>query len=65
MAGIIRSNKIKKEIERARKKGRTYRELTASFGVPKSTLSYWFGDSLGHPYDRKQQSEKMLSSLSS
>lgn len=55
MARIIRSEKIKKEVERARKQGKTYRELTATFGIPKSTLSYWFGDKLDHPYDREGQ----------
>lgn len=60
MVGIIHSEKTKKEVERARKQGRTYRELTAAFGIPKSTLSYWFGDSLGHPYDRKQQLEHLV-----
>lgn len=60
MAGIIRSEKLKKEVGRARKQGKTYRELTVAFGIPKSTLSCWFGDSLGHPYDRKQQLEHLV-----
>jgi len=60
MAGVIRNQKIKKEVESARKAGKTYRELTAKFGIPKSTLSYWFGDKLGHPYDRKQQLEHLM-----
>lgn len=59
MAGIIRSPKIKREVTQARKRGKTYRELTQLFGVPKSTLSYWFGDTLGHPYDRTRQLEHL------
>lgn len=51
----IHSEKIKKAVKEERVKGKTYRELTKMFGIPKSTLSYWFGDTLGHPYDRKAQ----------
>ena len=51
----IHSEKIKKAVKAERVKGKTYRELTYEFGIPKSTLSYWFGETLGHPFDRAGQ----------
>lgn len=51
----IHSEKIKKAVKLERVKGKTYRELTQIFGIPKSTLSYWFGETLGHPFDRAGQ----------
>lgn len=51
----IHGEKIKKAVKLERIKGKTYRELTQMFGIPKSTLSFWFGDTLGHPFDRAGQ----------
>jgi len=51
----IYSEKIKKAVKLERIKGKTYRELTQTFGIPKSTLSFWFGETLGHPFDRAGQ----------
>src|SRR3989344_3580582 len=51
----VHSEEIKKKVTKARKQGKTYRELVQMFGIAKSTLSYWFGDKLGHPYDREGQ----------
>jgi hypothetical protein len=51
----VHDNKVKEKVLKARKSGKTYRELTSTFGIPKSTLSYWFGESLGHPYDQSKQ----------
>ena len=51
----IHSEKIKRAVKLERIKGKTYRELTQMFGIPKSTLSFWFGETLGHPFDRAGQ----------
>jgi len=51
----VHSEEIKKKVTKARKQGKTYRELVQMFGIAKSTLSYWFGETLGYPYDRSQQ----------
>ncbi len=56
----VHSKKIKKMVRLERIRGKTYRELTKMFGIPKSTLSYWFGDTLGHPYDRSQQLNHLM-----
>ncbi len=53
--------KIKQEVKKARIAGKTYRELTQMFGIPKSTLSFWFGDTLGHPFDRAGQIKHLAS----
>ncbi len=51
----IHSEQIRKVVEKERIRGKTYRELTRLFGIPKSTLSYWFGEKLGNPFDREGQ----------
>lgn len=57
----IHSEKIKKVVKLERIKGKTYRELTQMFGIPKSTLSFWFGETLGHPFDRAGQIKHLAS----
>lgn len=57
----IHSEKIKKAVKLERIKGKTYRELTQMFSIPKSTLSFWFGETLGHPFDRAGQIKHLAS----
>ena len=57
----IHPPKIKLDVEKARKQGKTYRELTQTFGISKSTLSYWFGETLSHPFDRAGQIQHLAS----
>jgi hypothetical protein len=40
----MRSEKQREEAERMRSEGKTYKEISAVLGVPKGTLSNWFGN---------------------
>ena len=53
MRGIIYSEKKKKEVRQAILIGKSYNEITKFLGVPKSTISTWFGNSLIRPVDHK------------
>lgn len=55
MRGEIYKNKIKNEARILRVSGKTYKEITDKLGIPKSTLSTWFGKQIKGPFDRKAQ----------
>jgi hypothetical protein len=40
----MRSEKQREEAERLRSEGKTYKEISAILGIPKGTLSNWFGN---------------------
>ena len=52
MRGKYYSKETKKDIERLRASGKTYGQLTALFGVPKSTLSTWLGKKYPGVFDK-------------
>lgn len=47
------SKDIKDNAWKLRKEGKTYNEILKLTSIPKSTLSAWFGKSMGMPFDRK------------
>lgn len=55
MRGKIYSNKIKKEAEILRLKGKTYKEIKEKLNVPKSTLSTWLAKRLNIPFNKSAQ----------
>ena len=59
MRGQFYSPKIKEDIKKAVMEGKSYREITEIFGVPKSTISTWFGKTLKKPMSRKAMLEHL------
>ena len=52
MRGKYYSQEIKNKIESLRSSGKTYGQLTALYGVPKSTLSTWLGKKYPGVFDK-------------
>lgn len=44
---------IKEKARKLREQGVSYNQLQRTLGIPKSTLSSWFSESLGMPFDHK------------
>lgn len=47
------TDEIKSKAKKLREQGVSYNQLQKTLGIPKSTLSSWFSESLGMPFDRK------------
>src|SRR3989344_6188117 len=52
MRGQFYSEELKEEVDKLRASGKTYGQLTALFGVPKSTLSTWLGKKYPGVFDK-------------
>jgi len=61
MRGQFYSLKTKENIKKLVIEGKSYREITEIFGVPKSTISTWFGKTLKRPMTRKAMLEHLKS----
>lgn len=57
MSGKFYSATVKKKAKQLRRQRKTYSEITKQLGIPKSTLSGWFGERLGVSFtmDREAQ----------
>src|SRR3989344_9200413 len=53
MRGQFYSEELKEEVDKLRSSGKTYGQLTALFGIPKSTLSTWLGKKYPGVFDRE------------
>lgn len=53
MRGKVYSKREKNKVKRLILAGKSYNEITEILGVPKSTISTWFGKTLKKPMDRK------------
>lgn len=60
MRGQFYSSQIKEDVKKFVIEGKSYREITEIFGVPKSTISTWFGKTLKQPMDRKTMMEHLM-----
>ncbi len=47
------SQQVKERAKKLRGQGVSYNQLQRTLSIPKSTLSSWFSESLGMPFDRK------------
>lgn len=54
MRGTIYSEQDKGNVKRMILEGKSYKEITDSLGVPKSTISTWFGNTLKRPRTRSE-----------
>lgn len=54
MRGIIYSEEEKEKVRQAVLNGKSYNEITQFLGVPKSTISTWFGKTLRKPVTRQE-----------
>jgi len=59
MRGLIYSKEDKEKVKQALLSGKSYNEITNFLGVPKSTISTWFGKTLKRP----ETHEEMLNRL--
>ncbi len=55
MRGTLYTTHIKKLAEKWRSSGKTYSEIRKRFGIPKSTLSVWFGKKYAGIFTREKQ----------
>ncbi|KKU59138.1 MAG: hypothetical protein UX81_C0012G0003 [Parcubacteria group bacterium GW2011_GWA2_47_12] len=59
MRGTLYTTHIKKLAEKWRSSGKTYSEIRKRFGIPKSTLSVWFGKKYAGIFTREKQLEHL------
>lgn len=59
MRGTLYTTHTKKLAEKWRASGKTYTEIRKQFGIPKSTLSVWFGKKYAGIFTREKQLEHL------
>lgn len=60
MRGKTYSKKEKEKVKQLILEGKSYNEITRLLGVPKSTISTWFGKTIRKPWDRKTMLEHLV-----
>lgn len=61
MRGTIYSSNTKGKVKQLILDGSSYREITQATGVPKSTISTWFGKTVRKPWSKSTQREHLAS----
>lgn len=61
MRGRLHPAKEKEKVKQLILKGKSYNEITRLLGVPKSTISTWFGKTIRKPWSRKIMLEHLAS----